>query len=380
MRALNTPRLCAFFVIGWLMTFLVACGSAAPTAATSSAATTNLQSTDAIQAASAAASNASPPAQRSGSASLAKVKIAASQALAQAGLFIAQDRGYFRQLGIDLEVVPSNQLEAMVPLLANGTLDGAVGGNVPGIFNAAARGTGLRIVAAGSIHTPGHSTALVVRKPLIDSGQIKTYADLKGKNVASSSSVSIFTIALDRALQQGGLTMKDVNLLNLSFPEMIGAMANGGVDLAYLVEPFATQAVEKGIAVRWKETADVIPGHVASMWVYSQQLTETRPQVGKSFMTALLHGVRDYDEAMFKGVDRQNVVDILTRYTTLKDPALFDRIVTDPVATSGTLPIQQLQEDVDWYQANGSIQGKLDLASVVDTQFTTYAIQQLGPY
>jgi ABC-type nitrate/sulfonate/bicarbonate transport system substrate-binding protein len=328
------------------------------------------------QASSAPSTSSQPPA----SGDLAKVKIAASQALAQAGLFIGIDRGYFRQQGIDLEVVPSNQLEAMVPLLANGALDGAVGGNVPGIFNAAARGTGLRIVAAGSIHSFGHSTALVVRKALMDSGQMKSYADLKGKNVASSSSVSIFTIALDRALHQAGLSMKDVNLVNLAFPEMIGAMSNGGVDVAYLVEPFATAAAEQSIAVRWKETADVIPGHVASMWVYSQQLTENRPQVGKAFMTALLRGVRDYDAAMFKNVDRQQVVSILTKYTTLKDPALYDKIVPDPVATSGALPLAQLQEDLDWYQANGSIQGKLDLSGLVDTQFTSYAVQPLGPY
>lgn len=352
-----------------LATVLAACGGTGALPASSAPAPSTVSS--------AAAKPASPS--TAGSAP-AKVKIAASQALSQAGLFIAQDRGYFAQEGIEVEVVPSNQLEAVVPLLANGSLDGAVGGNVPGIFNAAARGTGLRIVAASSVHAPGHSTKVMVRNALIDSGQIKTYADLKGKNIASSSSVSIFTIALDRALHQGGLTLNDVHLLNLAFPEAIGALANGGVDAAYLPEPFATQAVEKQAAVRWKEAADVIPNHVASMWVYSQQLTQARPQVGRGFMTALLRGVRDYDAAMFKGKDRQAVVAILTKYTTLKDPALFDKIEADTLATSGTLPLDLLQEDVDWYRSNGSIPNALDLANIVDTQFSTYAAQKLGAY
>lgn len=39
-----------------------------------------------------------------------------------------------------------------------------------------------------------------------------------------------------------------------------------------------------------------------------------------------------------------------------------------------------MQMDFDYLKQMGYYTGKLELKSVIDTQFTDYAVQQLGPY
>ena len=57
-------------------------------------------------------------------------------------------------------------------------------------------------------------------------------------------------------------------------------------------------------------------------------------------MVALLRGVRDYEDAYAKQQGRAEVVDVLTRYTPIKDPALYDKIVWIKLPTSGETNVE----------------------------------------
>src|SRR5437588_458732 len=59
----------------------------------------------------------------------------------QAPLYIAMDRGYLQEQGLDVEPVPiAGALDAQVPALATGQLDVGGGGFLPALFNAVGRG------------------------------------------------------------------------------------------------------------------------------------------------------------------------------------------------------------------------------------------------
>ncbi|HEY7061009.1 MAG TPA: ABC transporter substrate-binding protein [Chloroflexota bacterium] len=97
----------------------------------------------------------------------------------QAPLYIAQDRGYLQEQGIEIQGAPiTGAFDAQVPLLATGQLDVGGGSIVPALFNAVGRGLPLRVTAIGALHTPGRSQLIVVRKNLAESGELRSYADL----------------------------------------------------------------------------------------------------------------------------------------------------------------------------------------------------------
>ncbi|HLH24719.1 MAG TPA: ABC transporter substrate-binding protein [Chloroflexota bacterium] len=342
---------------------LAACGSAGPSAPTQSSA------------AGVAAQPAPPD-------SPVTLSVWDGSTTIQAPLYIAMDRGYLQEQGIEVQAMPiTGAFDAQVPLLATGQLDVGGGSIVPALFNAVGRGLPLRVTAIGALHTPGRSQLIVARKDLVESGQLKSYADLRGKVVGRPTALGIATIAIEKALELGGLTSSDITYLDLPTPDTVVALGNNKVDVAYMTEPFGTQAIEQGVAVKWHEMADLVPNHVAAMWAYGSKLLDEQPEVGRRFMVALMHGMRDYEDAFGKNKGRADVVNILVKHTVIKEPALYEKMQIIAEPASGEFPLDTLQEDYDWLKARGAIQEPAPaLSQVVDTRFVQDALQQLGPY
>ncbi|HLG68875.1 MAG TPA: ABC transporter substrate-binding protein, partial [Chloroflexota bacterium] len=309
-----------YALAGALAILLTACGGAAAPASSPSAAS----GAPAKPVASAAASTPAKPASSNTPATL---KVWDSSTTVGAPLYIAMDRGYLKDEGIEVEPVQINgAFDAQVPPLSTGQLDVGGGTIIPALFNSVGRGLPVRVTAIAAMHTPGRSQLIVARKDLVESGQLKSYADLKGKVLARPAPLGIATIAFEKALEQGGLKSSDVTYLDIPTPDTVTALANKKADVAYMTEPFATQSIEKGFAVKWHEMADLVPNHVAAQWAYGSKLISGPPDVGQRFMVALMRGMRDYEDAFRKNKDRAAIVSILVKHTTIKDPALYDKM------------------------------------------------------
>ena len=97
-------------------------------------------------------------------------------------------------------------------------------------------------------------------------------------------------------------------------------------------------------------------------------------------MIGYLRGVRDYNDAIVHGRGKDAVVDILTRYTAVKDPQIYTQMTYAGVAPDGRIRPEILQMDVQYYRAKGFIEHEIDVQQVVDNRFTDYAVSHLGPY
>jgi NitT/TauT family transport system substrate-binding protein len=362
-------------IAGLTVLFVTACGgTSAPTSA--------LASSVASVRASAPAQSSVPAIAAAKPGATVSVKVWDGQTTIEAPIYIAQERGYFKEQGIEIQAVDvPGAFDTQVPLLATGQLDVGGGSLVPALFNAAGRGLPIRMTAIGTMHVPGRSQLFVARKDLVDSGQLDTYAGLKGKVIARPTPLGSVTIAIEKALEKGGLTPNDITWVDLPIPDTIPALANKKVDIGFLAEPFAAQAISRGVGVKWREMADTIPNHVSSIWVYGSKLIQDDPDTGKRFMVAVMHGMRDYEDAFGKNTGRADVVNILVKHTAVKDPALYDKMQAIFEPASGEFPLDTFQEDYDWLKAHGAIQQPApDLTKVVDTRFVQSAVQQLGPY
>ena len=101
------------------------------------------------------------------------VKMGDLPSIFNVGLYIAIDKGYFQARGITVEIEPFASGAKMVPALATGQLDVAVGTPSAGLYNAIAGGMDFKIVADKGQTRPGYNfTPLVVRKDLVDSGRV----------------------------------------------------------------------------------------------------------------------------------------------------------------------------------------------------------------
>ncbi|HLQ32426.1 MAG TPA: ABC transporter substrate-binding protein [Chloroflexota bacterium] len=352
-----------------------AASAAASTKPAASAATTGGASASAKPAASGAAKPAAGPA--------AKVIIGVLGSSSDSGIFVAQDKGYFKEQGIELDTQRFQTLVDMVGPTAAGQLDIAAGAPAAGLYNAVARDVPIKIVAdkGGTPSPEWDFTGLVLRKDLMDSGKIKSEKDLKGLRLVTSGKGNSPEVALATVLKKGGLTLKDIDFEQMSFPDMVTAMANKGIDGGVVIEPFLTSISSSGNGVVWKRNTDIF-GHNQQIAIiaYGQKFYSNQ-DLARRWMVAYLKGIRDYNDAFGpkkKGYD--DVVNILAKNTTVKDPAIIKKMTPAGLNPDGKLDMKSMQEDIDYYTEAGYLKDKVDLPKLIDTSFQEYAVQQLGPY
>lgn len=215
------------------------------------------------------------------------------------GQYVANDLGFFKEAGIEVkEVFFPVQSDSNAALLA-GKVDLILTG-VPDLLTMASRDPSLKLIALCD-YSDG-SDGILGRN-------IKTPADVKGKTVAREN-LLIEILLLRRYLEKGGLTEKDIKILDLPAADSATAFAAGKVDVAVTWEPFLSKAAKEGngeIIFTTKGT-NIIPDGLV-----------TRSQTIQERKTELLAYLRAFDKAvqLIKARD-QKAVDIIAKRLSIK--------------------------------------------------------------
>ena len=93
----------------------------------------------------------------------------------------------------------------------------------------------------------------------------------------------------------------EISTIDLPFPEHPIALRNKAVDGGATIEPFATMAVEQGVAVTLKRDDEIDPGHQLAGIMYAEGFTRDKPRAAIGFMRAYIKGVRFYNLALADG-------------------------------------------------------------------------------
>lgn len=295
-----------------------------------------------------------------------------------APLYVAIEKGYFRDVGIDLQLDRAAAGQDVVALVANGQLDVLVGGFSASTFAAVERGLDLRIVASmGQQPREGYPSALMVRKDLLDSGAVKEVQDLKGKKVALAGGVGAtgsYWMAVK--LRSAGLKLKDVEVVSLGFPEQVIAFQNKAIDAAFPSAPATTQIKNAGTADFFGGVTE--PGASAVGVTFGGPFIKNRPEVAQRVMVALVRGARDVQG---QGYFSPENLAAYSKYTATPVETLRGM---DPYAFSPNLEpdVKTLQDMQQVFITEGvlNLREPLPASRYVDDTFQQQAVQQLGPY
>ncbi len=316
-------------------------------------------------------------------AALDVLKLGDGRVFTAAPLYLGLEKGYFQEQGIDLRLEPVAANADVVPFLATGDLDLNQGGYSVGSFNAIERGADIWIVAPGSIQ-PLHDSAspLVVRKELMDSGAVRTVADLRGRRVAVNSRGAGIEYQLTTALDRAGLTLRDVDEVTVPFADMPIALTNGSIDGALVAEPFATRAVNLGAAT--KLVQDTIPGEMTTVIIASGKLVRERPDTLRRWMVGYLRATRDIQPPQFGVADPARLYSpehlaILLKYINAPEQVLRDQV---PPTWDPDLEIQSdnIMQQQRVHMRNGllTLPQPIPVERMVDDRFVRHALEQLG--
>ena len=307
------------------------------------------------------------------------VTIAIVPSVPAGSTLIAEEKGYFRDAGLDVKIERIDSMGKAVAFLAANHVQVAQGGINAGIFNSIAQGLPVTLALDGG-STPLYHR-IVVRRGLEE--KIKTVADLKGRTVGLSAPGSTSMYELAETLARAGLGLKDVEVKHLAFSQMATALANGALDAALAVAPFTEIIVERDVATAW---IDPEAGYIRTLpmtsvaYVVNTDWAAQNPAVAQRLLLALARGSRDYCQAYHHGPQRGEMLDVLMKHRIATDRALLDRMDWQARTPNGEFNLASLIDIQAFFRGDGVIDKVAPVERLVDPRFAAAAAKEFGPF
>ena len=304
-----------------------------------------------------------------------RVRMGLIHSIGATAYYLTQDRGYFAAENLEVEWEPIPVTSDAIVHVASGQLDLAAVTVGAAVLNGMARGLDLRIIGGGYGHAPAApgGAPILARKDLYDAGEVRSTADLRGRRVGGNGRGVFTEYAIDAAMRRGGLTIDDIEMVILPFPDIPNGLANQVIDAAYVPEPAASTAVERGAAVLIMN--DVLRG--AQVTVLLAGPTFLRERVAAdAFMRAYLRGLRDLNA---EGWNAPAVAESVERYTRVP-AATIQKILPEYADPEARVNWDSIMDQQRFYLERGYLNygEPLDILRFADDGPRQAAIAALG--
>ncbi|WP_129664917.1 ABC transporter substrate-binding protein [Phytoactinopolyspora endophytica] len=202
-----------------------------------------------------------------------------------APIYLGIEQGFFEEEGLEITPVGAQGGAAIVPGVTSGEFQFGFS-NVTSLLIAGAQGLDLQMVAPGNSSTGevGEDFAAIVTNP--DSG-ISSAADLAGRTVAANTLNNIVDSTTRELVRQDGGDPSAIEFVEIAFPDMPGALANGQVDAAFVLEPFLSMTLEDGAVPIASPYAEVDPDLMIAAYFTSGQYAAEEPETVDAFVSAM---------------------------------------------------------------------------------------------
>lgn len=297
-----------------------------------------------------------------------KVKVGSSPVLSSAGIYLAQELGFFKKHGIEVELINfAASGGSMTMLLANDQLDVAAGNITSGLYAAILKGENFKMVAdKGHVSKATDYIGLIVRTDHVKSGRFKSLKDLKGFKVGFTSIGGVSQqIVFERFLEKAGLKPADTEYIKMSYAEMNIALRNKQIDATIQIEPYLTEATEEGFAVLKGLSSEVYPDQQSAAIFFSPGFQRKANDLPARFLAAYLEGVQLYNKGLKDPESGRKVFEALKKHIKL-DEKHWGQMRPVGLRDDGILNKRALEEDMNWYFGKKLIDAKIPVEHFVD--------------
>ena len=309
-----------------------------------------------------------------------KVTVAGNKLVAVAPMFIAKDKGYFSDLGIDATLVNLTSAQAIGAAVASGDVQFGMTAFTAGIYTMAAKNA-LRFVAGGIEETPGYNSDAVLASMAAYHKGVTKLADVAGQRVGLTSVGSPNQYQAFQLARKLGFDYHSMKLVSLqTYGNLLSALRGNQVDVALLSTTMAVAAETSGSAKILGWMGDLEGMQLGAIMVPTKLVRE-QPQLIVRFLRAYLQALQYYAAAIegvspsgqrVKGADYDEALAIIAAHTPIRTPAQVAEGLPyfNPKAS---LNLGLLSDQINFYKSEGQTDAAADAAKMVDTSFLAEA-------
>ena len=281
-----------------------------------------------------------------------KAKLGVLRLSSSAPVFIAQDKGYFSDAGLDIELKFFDAAQPIAVATTSGDIDFGVTAFTAGLYNLAGKGA-LKVIGGMSREKAGYPLIGYFASNKAYAAGLKTPKDLAGKRIAVTQVGSSFHYSLGLLADKYGFKLGDTKVLPMqSLSNAAAALKGETVDGALLPVSTARKLMDDNGAKLLGWVGDETPWQLGAVFASARMLAN------KALVTKLLSALdradREYHDVILAAVkDGKAPIDDRTR------PLL------EIIAKYTNLPVEQVVGNCAYIDPDGKLDVR-DVANQID--------------
>ena len=303
-----------------------------------------------------------------------KIRVGALRFTSHSASFIALERGYFADAGLDVELVFFQAAQPMAVAIASGDIDYAVTAVSGGLISLAQKGAIKVIGGALSEDSNLDGQQILVSDAAFQAG-VTEPSKLGGKTFGITQSGSSFHYMGSQIANAEGVELSFKPLQKVG--AVIGALKSGQIDAWSIVPHIAKPLAGSGAVHIIGAVKDYVPDYQITTVFTSAKNAANERDMTKSFLSAFSKGVDGYAAAMIErkegddGVDI--MVDLIHKYVYTDRP----REKAAPSIINGTmrlnpnaaLNLASVQHQLDWFKSEDRVDSSISIDDLVDQSY-----------
>lgn len=303
-----------------------------------------------------------------------KIKVGALRFTSHSGSFIAVERGYFADAGLDVELTFFQAAQPMAVAIASGDIDYAVTAISGGLISLAQKGA-IKVIGGALAEEEGIDGQQILVSDAAFQAGIDHPSKLNGKSYGVTQTGSSFHYVGSQIAKAEGIELSFKPLQKVG--AVIGALKSGQIDAWNIVPHIAKPLAGSGAVHIIGAVQDYIPNYQVTTVFTSARNAADERSATESFLAGFSKGVDDYNSAMIDKAGGEagvnEMVDLIHKYVYTDRP----REKAAPSIINGTmrlnknaaLNVASVQHQLDWFKSEGLVDGSVTMDMLVDTSY-----------
>jgi NitT/TauT family transport system substrate-binding protein len=299
-----------------------------------------------------------------------KARVGVLRLSSSAPVFIAQDKGYFRDAGLEIELKFFDAAQPIAVATTSGDIDFGITAFTAGLYNLAGKGT-LKVIGGMSREKAGYPLIGYFASNNAYASGLKTPRDLAGKRIAVTQVGSSFHYSLGLLADKYGFKLADMRVLPMqSLSNAAAALKGETVDAALLPVSTARKLIDDGGAKLLGWVGDETPWQLGAVFA-SPKMLANKPLVTK-LLGALERADREYHDVILRAVRdgkapvneaTRPMLEIIAKYTNLGlEQVVGNCAYIDP---DGKLDVKNVANQIEWLQGQGFVDKGFNVDAII---------------
>ncbi len=303
-----------------------------------------------------------------------KIKVGALRFTSHSASFVAYERGYFKDAGLEVEFKFFQAAQPMAVAIASGDIDYAVTAVSGGLISLAQKGA-IKVIGGALSEEAGIDGQKILASNTAHEAGLTAPAQLDGKTYAVTQSGSSFHYMGSKIAAAEGVKVKFKPLQKVG--AIIGALKSGQVDAWSIVPHIAKGLGGAGAVKIIGDVADYIPNYQVTTVFTSSENAANERKTTEAFISAFSQGASDFNAAMVDksqgDAARDEMVKLIHNYVYVDRPLekAAKSIINGSMRINqgATLNATSIADQLAWFQSEGLVDSSITLDTLIDDSY-----------